>query len=70
MRVHRCLHEHAIDRVSVHQYGLATMRTRAVNAVWYLIACAAQISVCAVLVNITREERQNRKTVQTSGSVR
>ena len=50
-----CMHEHAIDRVSVRQYGLATMRTRAVNAVWYLIACAAQISVCAVLVNITRK---------------
>ena len=49
--VHICLHEHAIDCVSVRQYGLATMCTRAVNAAWYLIA--AQISMCAVLVNIT-----------------
>ena len=33
---------------------LATMCTRAVNAVqaWYLIACAAQISMCAVHVSI------------------
>ena len=51
--VHICLHEHALDCGSVRQYGLATMCTRAVSAVWYLIACAAQISMCAVHVNIT-----------------
>ena len=81
MRVHTCLHELAIDCVSVHECGrrlLQCVGALSMLYVWCFIACAAQISMCTNMLALSikvetqrvGEERQNRKTVQKSGSVR
>ena len=81
--MHICVCEHAIDCVLLFVSAgapFAAMCTHAVSAVlvWYLMACAAQMSMCAVHVNIITEvetqqvgeKRQKKKTVQKSRSVR